>query len=199
MIRKPPGSPVACADGCDLDKITTEAIAKMTTSSGKATRSNACTRLCPKNATASWTITMITRQILEFQPSSALSANAPLTLLTANQPTPATSALMPAGRTLPRKPKPIRDSTICGTPNSGPRADRKPIDSEPSALPSTIARVAIQNDWPKNQTPMTPTKTVANSMFGDTQVQNCCSGLPCRSLSGMNSAPPGSTAATFAP
>ena len=100
---------------------------------------------------------------------------------------------------LPRKPKPIRDSTICGTPNSGPRAARKPIDSEPSAEPSTIASVAIQNDWPKNQTPMMPTKIVANSMFGDTQVQNCWSGLPCRSLSGMNSAPPGSTAATFEP
>ena len=59
--------------------------------------------------------------------------------------------------------------------------------------------MAIQNDWPKNQTPMTPTKIVANSMFGDIQVQNSWSGLPCRSLSGMNSAPPGSTAATFEP
>jgi hypothetical protein len=59
--------------------------------------------------------------------------------------------------------------------------------------------VAIQNDWPKNQTPMMPTKMVANSMFGDTQVQNCCSGFPCRSPSGMNSAPPGSTAATLSP
>ncbi len=73
------------------------------------------------------------------------------------------------------------------------------MDSEPSAEPSTIASVAIQNDWPKNQTPMMPTKIVANSMFGDTQVQNCWSGLPWRSLSGMNSAPPGSTAATFEP
>jgi hypothetical protein len=62
-----------------------------------------------------------------------------------------------------------------------------------------IASVAIQNDWPKNQIPMTPTKIVANSMFGDTQVQNCCKGLPWRSLRGMNSAPPGSTAATLAP
>ena len=114
---------------------------------------------------------------MAFQPSSALSANAPLTLLTANQPTPATSELMPAGRMLPRKPKPIRDSTICGTPNSGPRAARKPIDSEPSPLPSTMASAAIQNDWPKNQTPMMPTKMVANSMFGDTQVQNCFSGV----------------------
>ena len=38
---------------------------------------------------------------------------------------------------------------------------------------------------------MTPTKMVANSMFGETQVQNSWSGLPCRSSSGMNSAPPG--------
>jgi len=46
---------------------------------------------------------------------------------------------------------------------------------------------------------MTPTNTVANSRFGDIQVQNSCNGRPCRSSSGMNPAPPGSTAATFAP
>ena len=46
---------------------------------------------------------------------------------------------------------------------------------------------------------MKPTKTVANSMFGEVQVQNSCKGRPCRSLSGMNSAPPGSTAMTFSP
>ena len=40
----------------------------------------------------------------------------------------------------------------------------------------------------------TPTKTVANSRFGDVQVQKSCMGRPCRSASGMNSAPPGSTA-----
>ena len=74
-----------------------------------------------------------------------------------------------------------------------------PIDSEPSALPSTIASVAIQNDWPKNQTPMMPTKMVANSMFGDTQVQNCCRACRAGRCSGMNSAPPGSTAATLDP
>ncbi len=45
---------------------------------------------------------MITRQIFVFQLSSAFSANAPLTLLTANQPTPATRALTPAGRMFPR-------------------------------------------------------------------------------------------------
>jgi hypothetical protein len=191
--------PVACVPGCDLDRITTDAIAKMTTRTGNAQRSNACTRLWPKNATASSTTTMITRQSFVFQWNSAFSAKAPLRLLTANQPTPATIALMPAGRMLPRKPKPIRDSSICGTPNSGPRAASAPIDTEPSAVPSTIASEAIQNDRPKNQTPMMPTKMVANSMFGDTHVQNCCSGLPCRSLSAMNSAPPGSTATTLAP
>ena len=75
-----------------------------------------CTKLCPKNATAICATTMMSRQILVFQLSSAFSAKAPLTLLTANQPTPATSELMPAGRMLPRKPNPSRDSTICGTP-----------------------------------------------------------------------------------
>src|SRR5262249_9553772 len=150
-----------------------EAITKTTTKNGNDQRSKMCTKLCPKNATAICNTTMIARHSALGQPSSALSANAPLTLLTANQPTPATSALTPAGKMLPRKPNPIRDNTICGTPYNGPRAARKPIDTEPSALPSTIASVAIQNDRPKNQTPMTPTKMVANSMFGDTHVQNC--------------------------
>ena len=70
---------------------------------------------------------------------------------------------------------------------------------EPSAVPMTIARNVAQKLRPKNTTPMKPTKTVANSMFGEVQVQNSCSGRPCRSLSGMNSAPPGSTAMTFSP
>src|SRR4051794_41812126 len=46
---------------------------------------------------------------------------------------------------------------------------------------------------------MTPTKIVANSMFGDTHVQNICDGLPCRSASGIGSAPPGSTAVALVP
>src|SRR5215213_6209249 len=45
----------------------------------------------------------------------------------------------------------------------------------------------------------TPTNTVANSRFGDAQVQNRVSGRPCRSASGMYSAPPGSTATTRSP
>ena len=154
-------------------KITTEAIAKTTTRNGNDQRSKTCTRLWPKNATAICSTTMISRHSALGQRSSALSANAPLTLLTANQPTPATSELTPAGKMLPRNPNPIRDSTICGTPYNGPRAARNPIDTDPTALPSTIANAAIQNDRPKNQTPMTPTKMVANSMFGETQVQNC--------------------------
>ena len=102
MIRKPPGTPVTCAPGCALDTITTEAMANTTTRNGNATRSNMCTRLWPKKATATCSSTMISRQIFAFQPSSAFSANAPLTLLTANQPMPATTALRPAGRMLPR-------------------------------------------------------------------------------------------------
>ena len=47
-------------------------------------------------------------------------------LLTANQPTPATTVLMPAGRMLPRKPKPVRLITICGTPCFGPQLDSTP-------------------------------------------------------------------------
>src|ERR1700746_2612578 len=116
---------------------------------------------------------MISRHSGLGQPSSAFSANAPLTLLTANQPMPATTELIPAGKILPRKPKPIRDKTICGTPYLGPRAASTAIETEPSAVPSTIASAADQNVWPKYQMPMMPTKIVANSMFGETQVQNC--------------------------
>ena len=63
----------------------------------------------------------------------------------------------------------------------------------------TIAATACQNVRPKNSTAMTPTKIVANSMFGDTHVQNICDGLPCRSSSGIGSAPPGSTAVALLP
>src|SRR4051794_41733369 len=63
----------------------------------------------------------------------------------------------------------------------------------------TIAATACQNVRPKNSTEMTPTKIVANSMFGDTHVQNICDGLPCRSASGIGSAPPGSTAVALVP
>jgi hypothetical protein len=71
--------------------------------------------------------------------------------------------------------------------------------NEPIPVPSTIASRACQKLRPKNATPMTPTNTVANSKFGEVQVQNSCNGLPCRSLSGMNSAPPGSMVAMLVP
>ena len=69
----------------------------------------------------------------------------------------------------------------------------------PSPVPSTMASTVDQKLMPKAQTPRKPTKIVANSMFGEVQVQKSWSGRPCRSLSGMNSAPPGSTAMTFSP
>ncbi len=77
-------------------------ITKMTVSSGAAYFSNAWIRLCPKNANASMQATTMTRLTYPFSPVSAASANAPDTEFTANQPTPATSQLMPAGRMLPR-------------------------------------------------------------------------------------------------
>jgi hypothetical protein len=43
-------------------------------------------------------------------------ASAPLTLLTANQPMPAMTALSPAGSALPYQPNAMRESTIWGTP-----------------------------------------------------------------------------------
>ena len=64
-------------------------------------------------------------------------------------------------------------------------------------MPITIAATACPKVSPKNRTARTPTKIVANSMFGETHVQNICDGLPCRSSSGIGSAPPGSTAAVL--
>ncbi len=174
--------------------MTTEVTRKTTASSGNSRRSKTCTRLWPKKATA---ICAATTRIRHSQSGSVVRvdrASAPLTLLTANQPTPATIALSPAGSALPNQPKPIRDRIICGTPNAGPRADSTPWLAEPSAVPSTMAATACQNDCPNATTASTPTKMVANSRFGDIQVQNRSSGRPCRSDNGMNSAPPGSTA-----
>jgi len=62
-----------------------------------------------------------------------------------------------------------------------------------------IARITLSRLPPKTVTPSTPTKTVANSMLGETQVQKRSRGDPCRSASGMYSTPPGSTAITRSP
>ena len=80
----------------------TQAMAKITARTGKAYRSNAWTRLCPKNPSVIMASTTMTRHSGCGQPVRVFSASAPLTLLTANQPIPATTAFSPAGRTLPR-------------------------------------------------------------------------------------------------
>ena len=85
-----------------MDSTTTEAIRKMIVSTGKAYRSKTCTRLWPKNAIATWTITTMTRHAGLASPVSVLSAKVALTLLTANQPIPAVMAFRPAGSTLPQ-------------------------------------------------------------------------------------------------
>src|SRR5439155_9880401 len=100
---------------------------------------------------------------------SVLSARAPDTLLTANQPMPAVTDCRPAGRMLPQKPKGIRESTICGTPYRGPRADRMPWKTEPTTVPNTREATAFQKVRPNAATDKMPTKTVANSKFGDIQ------------------------------
>ena len=74
----------------------------MITSTGKAYRSKTWIRLWPRNATASCTTTTISRQSTSGMWVSAFSASAPLTLFTANQPMPATTELIPAGRALPQ-------------------------------------------------------------------------------------------------
>ena len=109
---------------------------------------------------------------------------------------PAVSALSPAGSTLPRKPKALRPATICGTPKRGPARPRKACATEPSAVPSTSASTACPKPSPNTSTASTPTKTVANSMFGEVQVHSSCSGPPCLASAGIGSAPVGSTART---
>ena len=105
-------------------------------------------------------------------PVSVDSADAPDTLLTANQPMPPTIALMPAGSALPTNPKPSRESTIIGTPARGPRAESGPSVSEPRAVPTTTPSAAPQKPRLKALTASTtPTKIVANSRFGEHQVQ----------------------------
>ena len=148
---------------------------------------------------ASIAATTITRHRYLFRLVSAARASPPLTLFTANQPMPAVSEFSPAGRKLPRKPNPRRLSTIWHWPVFGPQLDSTPCEIAPRPVPMAIASTACQNVSPKNSTQMMPTNTVANSMFGDVQVQSSWIGLPCRSASGIASAPPGSTAVTFAP
>src|SRR6202011_1670691 len=120
------------------------AIAKKIASGMKAGRSNTCTRVCRQKATATSTRTITAGDSQDGTPSNADSAKAPLTLLTANHPTPAVMDIRPAGRMLPRKPKAERPCTIWGTPNLGPQLERTACDSAPSALPTTTARATVQ-------------------------------------------------------
>lgn len=85
-----------------MDSITTDAMRKMITSTGKAYRSNRWIRLWPRVATMSWTTTTISRQSTSGRCVSEFSASVPLTLFTANQPIPATTALIPAGSAFPQ-------------------------------------------------------------------------------------------------
>ena len=87
----------------------------------------------------------------------AVSAKAPLTELTMNQPMLAVRALRPAGRALPQKPKPARLWTICGTPNFGPHDDRTPWVREPTAVPTMIPSATLRKEPPKTAMPSTPT------------------------------------------
>ena len=94
--------PCAGAPKLALVKIQIVAITKMTASTGNAYRSNACTRLWPKKATAICSTTMITRHRGFGMWVSVFSANVPLTLFTANQPIPAVIEFSPAGSAFPQ-------------------------------------------------------------------------------------------------
>ncbi|WP_226359421.1 hypothetical protein [Pseudonocardia sp. ICBG601] len=58
--------------------------------------------MCPKNATATWTTTTATSHATVPPPVIADSANAALTLFTANQPKPEVIVIRAAGSALPR-------------------------------------------------------------------------------------------------
>ena len=151
-----------------------------------------CATTMMRKAIEKWRVRLI-------RPPSAWRANAPLTLLTMNQPIVPVNAFRPAGRMLPRKPKAPRLSTIIGTPNFGPQDERTKWVSDPSALPRTMASAVCQKLSPKTATPRTPTYTVANSRLGESHVQKRSIGFPWRSLRAMYSTPPGSTVATLSP
>jgi len=85
-------------------------------------------KLWPRVAIATCATTMMRKAIENgrlrlISPPSAWRANAPLTLLTMNQPIVPVNAFRPAGRMLPRKPNAPRLSTIIGTPNFGPHEE----------------------------------------------------------------------------
>ena len=94
--------PSGTADGSERSSTITAPMANTTASTGKASRSNACTRLCPKNATATCTTTTTTSHSTGDAPVSEASANEALTLFTANQPNPDVIVISAEGTTLPR-------------------------------------------------------------------------------------------------
>src|SRR5438093_10234201 len=187
-----------------LVKMKIVASAKTTPSRGRAQRSKTWMKLWPKVAIATCATTMMKKVTAKGRSTftrrnSACSANAPLTLLTMNQPMVPVKAFRPAGRMLPRNPNAPRLSTIMGTPNFGPHDESTQCVSDPRALPRTMARNVSAKLRPNTATPSTPPQTVANSRFGESQVQKRSNGFPWRSRSEMYSTPPGSTVATLSP
>lgn len=136
--------------------VQTPASRNTTASAGNAYFSKAWTKLWPMKPITISAATTSNREGSGRSPVSVLSAKAALTLLTANQPTPATSAFTPAGSRFPLNPKENRPIAICGTPNLGPSSERIPCVSEPSAVPSSRAADACQKFSPKKRTEITP-------------------------------------------
>lgn len=81
-------------------------------------------------------------------PNRVESAKAPLTLLVANQPTPAVIDIRVDGTALPLNPNGRRPNTIWGTPCRGPRADRTPCARTPRPAPSRMPAAACQKFIP---------------------------------------------------
>ena len=168
---------------------TTDAIRKMTASTGNAYRSKACTRLWPKNAIASCDhddddqaqhLRQAGQRVQRERAADAVD----------REPADAGGDRVQPGR---QDVAPVAEAepgqhhlrhAVRG-PARGQHAVRDRAERRCRAR-SRPARPA-RSSSPNAATASTPTKIVANSRFGEVQVQNSWSGRPCRSSSGMNS------------
>ena len=179
-----------------LGEITTPPMTKTTTRKGKTTRSKACRKLWPRNAIAIWATTTISRQSLSF--GSCVEGEGAAHAVDREPADAGHDRVEPRRQRVAEEAERDPGQDHLRHAGLGPRADRKPWRLSRGRFP------ARWPGWPSHglaeeETAITPTNTVANSILGDTQVKNSRIGLPWRSSSGMNSAPPGSIVAILSP
>ena len=74
---------------------------------------------------------------------------------------------------------------ICGTPSRGPWAECSAMNSAPTRLPSSTARMLAPNDSPNATGASAPVTNVSGMMLELNQIVNRSRGRPCRSDSGI--------------